>query len=82
MNLSEYVGSNFFAYTEGTYKVSASDRRKIVASVDSVILVALGYKVRLNVTGSGLVNVLYSDGIKRVLQSEEGTFICNNKSYT
>ena len=83
-NLSEYWGTDVFAYTEGTFspilsRESNAPNLKLKASVNRIVLSIFGLSIRIKVSGSGIVNVLYADEEKRVVESEEGAQVLQVK---
>jgi len=78
-NVSEYFGSDFFAFTEGTFSLQEDSQRigspsclKLNATVNRIVLTILGTSFTVNVSGRGVVTVLYGDAVKRVVESEQG----------
>lgn len=78
-NVSEYFGPDFFAFTEGTFSTSpakqdagSSSRLKLNAAVNRIVITIFGASISVNVSGQGLVTVLYGDASKRVVESEQG----------
>ena len=78
-NVSEYFGSDFFAFTEGTYSFQeetqafgSSSRLQLNATVNRIVVSVLGASFAVRVSGRGLVAVLYGDAVKRVVESEQG----------
>lgn len=78
-NVAEYFGPDFFAFTEGTFSIEpakqvadSSSRLKLTAAVNRIVLSCFGNSFSVNVSGKGVVTVLYGDASKRVVESEQG----------
>ena len=78
-NLSEYIGMNFFAYTQGTYEITDAKEGQIAASVSKIIVVLLGKQFEISVMGVGAIQVQYIDREKRVFKSEEEARVLQEK---
>ena len=78
-NLSEYAGTNFFAYTKGSYSIEDFKKGQVAASVSKIIIVALGKEFEINVDGVGAIQVQYVDDSKRVFKSEENARVLQEK---
>ena len=86
INLSEYYGSKFYATASGTYSPrngrsrsssSSSKRFLLDARVSRVDINVFGLKIKLNVSGDGVVNALHCTGSSRssrvrVFENEDG----------
>lgn len=70
-NLSEYLGSNFYASTKGSYEV-AEGGSLVEATVSKICVNVLGFSFEFNVDGKGMIKVMYIDQFKRVLENEDG----------
>lgn len=72
VNLSEY-GFGCFATASGTYEKSKQEPNTFLATVDRVsIHLGSKFELPINVKGSGVISLLYSDTELRVIESEEG----------
>ena len=56
VNLSEYTGNKFYAYTNGSYEVIDKKRGILAASVSSIFIVFFFLRFRINVNGKGKSN--------------------------
>ncbi len=78
-NLSEYLGSNIFVYTDGTYKTIDKANGIIAASVTSINIVFFSLSLRFKVNGTGTIRIKYLDNTNRVFESEEGALVLQTK---
>ena len=79
MNLAEYVGENFYAYTSGIYEVKDQKGGLISASVSAINIVILSFLFCIPVTGEGIIQIRYLKSDRRVFESEEGAIVLQEK---
>ena len=74
MNLSEYVGSTFFATASGTYKQIG--KLEFAAKVNRIDLHFWKgkFKLRFSVDGEGVVKLIFDDNDIRVLVNEDAAY--------